>query len=281
METARVLIGLSVAVLLPDSLPLFRRSFLFRCALAGAYSAWVLAPVLVLWKVVLLALLAMFWCCSLRVWEKIISENSSNAGRAPAAPAGRVFGIRIYLSRITKRARRESGLFLIWARTHAHSPHRRSVASVLALGMLTIILLDVSIGFDMTPGNLTRAVNGDRFVIIVSGFLAATFVSHEIVARIYARFDTTAPHSRADIFSFTETYAYIGWFERALVFAFVAGGQAAAAALVIAAKSLARHPEIEKDRKFGERFIIGTFLSVLFGVLWAVIVRLALGLKPM
>ncbi|WP_147339691.1 hypothetical protein [Actinomadura spongiicola] len=270
-----MLIGLWVAVLLPDSLPQVRRSFLFRVVFAGLYSVWVLAPSLAWWKVVALTLLAMFWCCALRVWEKIVDGNSQNA-----AP-DRLFGIRIYLVRMVTRTRRELGFAVSWMRRQGSSPHRRSVASALILAALTLLLLEISIDFELTPGSVLSKINNRSLIIVLSGFLAATFVSHEIVARIYARFDTGAPRTRSEILAFSETYAYIGWFERALVFAFVAGGQAAAAALVIAAKSLARHPEIEKERKFGERFIIGTFLSVLFGVLWAVIVRVALDLKPM
>jgi hypothetical protein len=276
METARILIGLWVAVLFPDSLPQVRRSFLFRAVSSGLYSVWVLAPLLAWWKVLCLTLLAMFWCCALRVWEKIVNEKSPNT-----APPPRVFGIRIYLTRMAERGRREFAFATGWLGRMKNSPHRRSVASALVLGILTFVLLESSIDFDLTPGSVLSAISDQDYIIVFSGFLGATFVSHEIVARIYARFDSSAPRSRSEIFAFSETYAYIGWFERALVFAFVAGGQAAAAALVIAAKSLARHPEIEKERKFGERFIIGTFLSVLFGVLWAVIVRVALDLRPM
>ncbi|MBT2211125.1 MULTISPECIES: hypothetical protein [Actinomadura] len=280
METARILIGLIVAVLLPDSLPVVRRSFLFRTVMAGLYGIWVMTPLLSIWVTTLLCLLAIFWSCSLRVWEKAVDGNQGGNGKPAGRSTDRLFGIRIYLTRILQRGRQEAAITLRWARLHSKSPHRRSVGSALTLSVTTAILLG-AFSFDGPPRDVLAILTGNRAVVVVSGFLAATFVSHEVVARIYAQFDRKAPRLRTEIFSFSEAYGYIGWFERALVFAFVASGQAAAAALAIAAKSLARHPEIEKDREFGERFIIGTFVSVLFGVLWAVIVRLALGLKPM
>jgi hypothetical protein len=75
---------------------------------------------------------------------------------------------------------------------------------------------------------------------------------------------------------------YIGWTERALVFIFVAGGQADAAALAIAVKSLARLPNVGDHAKgFTEYFLLGTLASLLAAVAVAVLVRIALGQPPL
>ncbi|TMQ84369.1 hypothetical protein ETD83_40890 [Actinomadura soli] len=139
----------------------------------------------------------------------------------------------------------------------------------------------MAIGPQRLSNILTEAAKNNSLAIVTSGALASIFVSHEVVARIYSIFDESAPKVRSKIFAFDANYAYIGWFERGLVFTFVVSGQAAAAALAITAKSFARHKQFDEDPKFGERFIIGTFVSVFFAVIWAVLVRMALNLKPM
>lgn len=57
---------------------------------------------------------------------------------------------------------------------------------------------------------------------------------------------------------------YIGWLERALVVTFVVAGYPEGIGLLLAAKSLARYPEIKDDKKahFAEYFLIGTLTSV-------------------
>lgn len=57
---------------------------------------------------------------------------------------------------------------------------------------------------------------------------------------------------------------YIGWVERFLILTFVIGGYGEAVGLLLAAKALARYPEIKEDTKghFAEYFLIGTLTSV-------------------
>ena len=57
---------------------------------------------------------------------------------------------------------------------------------------------------------------------------------------------------------------YIGWLERALVVTFVVAGYPEGIGFLLAAKALARYPEIKDDRKahFAEYFLIGTLTSV-------------------
>jgi len=57
---------------------------------------------------------------------------------------------------------------------------------------------------------------------------------------------------------------YIGWVERFLILTFVLGGYSDAIGFLLAAKALARYPEISQDKKghFAEYFLIGTLTSV-------------------
>jgi hypothetical protein len=56
---------------------------------------------------------------------------------------------------------------------------------------------------------------------------------------------------------------YIGWLERALVLTAVLLRSPATVGLVLAAKSIARFPELGKSERFAEYFLIGTLLSLL------------------
>ncbi|MBB6626473.1 hypothetical protein H5V45_03965 [Nocardioides sp. KIGAM211] len=70
--------------------------------------------------------------------------------------------------------------------------------------------------------------------------------------------------------------AWIGALERAAVFASLAVGQPEGVAIVLALKGLGRYPELRNGEVAGaaERFIIGTFTSVLWAAACAGVVRL-------
>ena len=73
--------------------------------------------------------------------------------------------------------------------------------------------------------------------------------------------------------------AWIGALERAAVFATVVAGWPEGLAIVLALKGLGRYPELRSGQNTGaaERFIIGTFTSVLWAVACAGVVRLVAG----
>jgi hypothetical protein len=70
--------------------------------------------------------------------------------------------------------------------------------------------------------------------------------------------------------------AWIGALERAAVFASLAAGLPEGVAIVLAVKGLGRYPELRNQEVTGaaERFIIGTFTSVLWAAACAGVVRL-------
>lgn len=67
---------------------------------------------------------------------------------------------------------------------------------------------------------------------------------------------------------------YIGWIERGLILTFVVGGYGDAIGFLIAAKALARYPEIKADEKghFAEYFLVGTLTSVGLALLGGLVV---------
>jgi hypothetical protein len=59
---------------------------------------------------------------------------------------------------------------------------------------------------------------------------------------------------------------YIGWLERSLVLTALLLRSPATVGLVLAAKSIARFPELGKSERFAEYFLIGTLLSLLLAI---------------
>ena len=72
--------------------------------------------------------------------------------------------------------------------------------------------------------------------------------------------------------------AWIGALERAAIFASLATAQPEGVAIVLGLKGLGRYPELRNEQRTGaaERFIIGTFTSVLWAAACAGVVRLLL-----
>lgn len=64
---------------------------------------------------------------------------------------------------------------------------------------------------------------------------------------------------------------YIGWLERSLVLTAVLLRSPATVGLVLAAKSIARFPELGKSERFAEYFLIGTLLSLLAAIFGGII----------
>lgn len=64
---------------------------------------------------------------------------------------------------------------------------------------------------------------------------------------------------------------WIGILERLATYVCVVTGQPAGIAMVLAVKGLGRYPELKNDNsaRVGELFIIGTFMSMLWALMWA------------
>lgn len=238
METTRIVMGLFVAVLLPRGLPYVNRARSASLSVTAAYGAYALAPVFWTWKFPLVLLVSLIWSYAI--------------ARTPAAMAGMPGGV----GQIVRTPRLRKGLML-------------GVALVV-----TLVACAAVIDMSALAYFFRHMLLDNRVAIVLTGLIAAIFVSHEPVTYISAAFMRS--EGKADIFGMC-----IGWFERAFVFAFIASGQADAAALALAAKSVARYPKMGDDHEFARYFLVGTFSSVLVAILCAVITRVALGDKPM
>ena len=64
---------------------------------------------------------------------------------------------------------------------------------------------------------------------------------------------------------------YIGWLERSLVLTAMILRSPATVGLVLAAKSIARFPELGKSERFAEYFLIGTLLSLLAAIFGGIV----------
>ena len=126
-----------------------------------------------------------------------------------------------------------------------------------------------------------RILRRNDVAITISGLLLAVIVGHEPVVRISTRLSNTQVRTPyAGIQGVDRFGVYLGWFERALVFMFIVGGQPSGAALALTAKSLARFPALERKEISGEYFLAGTFCSVLVAAGAGILTRLCLNLPP-
>jgi hypothetical protein len=153
------------------------------------------------------------------------------------------------------------------------------ILAFLLLGLVAAALVDLHQGWDALVG----VVESDRVAIAVTGLTAAVFISGSVVARVLRPFTddlgnrkaASARHGLAD------AGRYIGWFERAVLFAFVIGGAPEAAAVALAAKSFARFPTFQEHQEgFAEYFLIGSLASIVLAVGAAAATRAALGIRP-
>lgn len=72
----------------------------------------------------------------------------------------------------------------------------------------------------------------------------------------------------------------IGWLERLAAYATILAGFPAGIAAVVAVKGLARYPDLKASDGTAERFILGTFTSLLVAAAGAGVAHWSLGLLP-
>lgn len=114
-------------------------------------------------------------------------------------------------------------------------------------------------------------------IAIAGGAVVAVFVGGVLIEQVLGRLPVGAGGPPVDDASLKGAGRYIGWLERALLFALIVAGAPGAGALVVALKSVARFPSFSEAR-FAEYFLIGTLASVLVATLSAFAVRALLGL---
>jgi hypothetical protein len=148
--------------------------------------------------------------------------------------------------------------------------------SPVALALLAVTGLVAAAPSSVEVGGHVRVT----LLAVLAGTLAVVG-GGPVTARIFAlvdRHEHTRPHEHrvADAGAVLRGGAWIGSLERAAVFASLAVAQPEGVAIVLALKGLGRYPELRAGASTGtaERFIIGTFSSVLWAAGCAGIVRL-------
>jgi hypothetical protein len=154
-----------------------------------------------------------------------------------------------------------------------------TLLAALLLGLAAVAL----IGFKEGQEAVEEVVESDRVALAATGLIAAVFLGGSVVAWILKPFTRVLKKSDGATKLQGLAYAgrYIGWFERAVLFAFVIGGEPEAAAVALAAKSFARFPSLSEHHKgFAEYFLIGSLASLTIAVAAAAATRAALGIGP-
>jgi hypothetical protein len=132
------------------------------------------------------------------------------------------------------------------------------------------------------PSVVAAFLSNDKIAVALSGLLLAVFSSNILVLLATRPYVKVLDSKGENLSALVPSGVYLGWVERALVFIFIAAGQAEAAALVIAAKSLVRFPEVQRHQgTFGQYVIVGTLASLLVATSIGVFVRLSFGLPPL
>lgn len=160
-----------------------------------------------------------------------------------------------------------------WSRTGAR------VWPPISLGLLAAAALLAA-----TPAQVEVSPHALLTLLVVLAGLLAVVGGGPMTSQVFAfvdRHEHAGAHdaSMGDAGRVLRGGAWIGALERAAIFASLAAAQPEGVAIVLALKGLGRYPELRSGANTGtaERFIIGTFTSVLWAAACAGIVRLLLG----
>jgi len=112
---------------------------------------------------------------------------------------------------------------------------------------------------------LRSTLSSSRLYLFLCVYIAVVFGGGYFVQKITSYFmqkiDDAVVESKPGL---PAAGKYIGWLERSLIVTFLITGNPQGIGLLIAAKALARYPEIKEDKRghFAEYFLIGTLTSV-------------------
>lgn len=147
------------------------------------------------------------------------------------------------------------------------------------VGLLLAAVAACGIDFDQARSAVENAVDSNDVALVVTGLFACVFLGGSFVAWVLSPFTSKLDEEDEPRSTLEDAGRYIGWFERAVLFAFVMGGAPEAAAIALAAKSFARFPTFREHQEgFAEYFLIGSLASIAVAVAAAATTRGALGI---
>jgi hypothetical protein len=188
---------------------------------------------------------------------------------------------------VSCRLRRDSsGKHSLFGPLKLREVFRHTATGTLITAMAVVPLLIAWVAFygEQHLRALTTSAGRDEVAVVTSGLLLAAFVGNDLAYLAVRPYLPKLKASSDNFDSIVPNGIFVGWVERAVIFAFVAGGQSDAAALAVAAKALIRLPEVQDEQKgsiLAEYIIVGTLASVLVSIVAAVAIRLALGLSAL
>jgi uncharacterized membrane protein len=149
------------------------------------------------------------------------------------------------------------------------------------VGLLLAAIAACAIGFDQARSAMENAIDSNASALVITGLFACVFLGGSFVAWVLSPFTSKLEEEDEPRSTLEDAGRYIGWFERAVLFAFVMGGAPEAAAIALAAKSFARFPTFREHQEgFAEYFLIGSLASIAVAVAVAAATRGALGIGP-
>ncbi|MER6607168.1 hypothetical protein ABT282_14950 [Streptomyces sp. NPDC000927] len=250
VETARVFFGLSAALSMPWGTGWQRTRPWLAVSFVTLYGVYVIAPYMDEAKA--------WWAFAIAVL--LVGGSALMHHSAGSWSPG--FSLTLPLSSGASMAARRVGVVLM------------ALAAVLAL---------------WTAGRKTATLSGefllsDRAAIFLSALLLAVFgggaLSRAATAPVCAEVESMPDGpEKTKALDFMSGSKNIGLLERGLLFVFIAAGQPEAAALVLAAKSLARVPTNDHGKHASEYFLIGTLASVIASLVMGMAARSAVGLS--
>ncbi|MGN6585893.1 MAG: hypothetical protein ACTHKT_00245 [Solirubrobacterales bacterium] len=225
-------------------------------------------PVAALWPLAVPALAISRWKVALA------SVTSALYVLAPQLPGVKAFVLLALTSIMSLFAANRTAKAPAEGRTPL--PSAQVVAAVVvASGAAAVI--DIERAADV----IRSVVENDAISLAISGFATSVFIGGSFVGWILSPFTAALKDEDIARASLAHAGRYIGWFERAILFAFVIGGEPQAAAVALAAKSFARFPSLREHQEgFAEYFLIGSLASITVAIAAAIATRAALGLGP-
>lgn len=151
---------------------------------------------------------------------------------------------------------------------YAQRPSGPIVAS-FAIAVLATVLTDEG----LAVRTLTGLADDRDLVVVTAGGLFCVFVGGAVIRCVMHPF---AAKVNAAPRGMENAGRYIGWLERSLLYVLILVGSPEAAAIVIAAKSIARFPSFARE-DFAEYYLIGSLLSLLVALACGLAVRAGLG----
>ncbi|MFC3573383.1 hypothetical protein ACFOZ0_08875 [Streptomyces yaanensis] len=131
------------------------------------------------------------------------------------------------------------------------------------------------LGTDLLLSDKLAVMSSSLLIAVFGGGTLAQAITAPVVKEIYNL--PTGPNRDSAIALLDSGGRSIGLIERGLLFTFLAAGQPEAAALVLAAKALARAP-VDHVNHASKYFLIGTLASVIASMAMSMAARTAVGL---